>query len=436
MTELILATLVGAMAALLANRNIAVFNDGLRPILPENIEGRMDRRTLALTSFAMSFGLVIGFGIPFSLTAKILLIHSILLGTDMIGLSLPSNRWGNAGAAVVGGIYGAGLSAGLDSIVNIFKMLPVDVLKPLEQVGAPVVVGFMAFPALAVALQFSIKKGIVTFAVSALARQLAVWCNEQKLLTFGQSTVTLNQEGVALITGMIFLIIFAIRQKKPETDGSSPVDLAAIFSERVNRIRKQVVFFMMMGGVIAAAANLLVLAGDPISLQLLSEGNRTDAALAAAARAVGFIPLIASTAIATGVYSPVGFTFIFVAGLLAPNPWLAGILGCVIIFIEVFLLSSVSRFLDRYPGVREAGENIRTAMTRLLEVALLIGGANAANMMAPGLGYFLIGGFYVLNEAAGRPVVRMAIGPIGAIVTGIIANLLVASGLMSPPLMK
>lgn len=62
--EMILVMLVGAVAAVLANRGIAVFNDGLRPIMPEHIEGRMDRRSLALTSLAMSFGLVLGFGIP------------------------------------------------------------------------------------------------------------------------------------------------------------------------------------------------------------------------------------------------------------------------------------------------------------------------------------------------------------------------------------
>ena len=45
------------------------------------------------------------------------------------------------------------------------------------------------------------------------------------------------------------------------------------------------------------ATNMLLIAGDPISLNLLAEGQQTDAAIAALARAVGFIPLVASTAI-------------------------------------------------------------------------------------------------------------------------------------------
>jgi hypothetical protein len=429
--DMIIVMLVGAMAAVLANRGIAVFNDGLRPIVPEHIEGRLSRRELALTAFAMGFGLVVGFGIPFTLTASIILIHSILLGTDIIGLATPNNRWGTPVAALFGGAYGAALLMGLEGFVKLFEQLPVNVLDPMGEVGAPVVVMFMVFPALAVAFQFGVAKGVWTFLAAALVRQLAVWLNETGLLTFQGSAVTLNQEGVALIVGMIFLFVFAVRQKSGE-EGEG-VDLAAVFSDRVGRIRKHVVYFMVMGGLIAMATNLLVIAGDPISLNLLAKGQQTDAAIAALARAVGFIPLVASTAIATGVYGPVGFTLVFVVGLLVPHVWLAGILGALVIMMEVLFLSSIARLLDKYPGVRESGENIRTAMTRILEVALLIGGANAANAMAPGFGFFVIAGLYLLNEAAGRPVVRMAVGPVGAIVVGILANLLVFAGLMAPP---
>ena len=87
--EMILIALISALGAIMANKGIAVFNDGLRPIVPEHLEGRMTRGELAATSFAMSFGLVVGFGIPFSLTSSIILIHSIFLGTDIIGSFSP-----------------------------------------------------------------------------------------------------------------------------------------------------------------------------------------------------------------------------------------------------------------------------------------------------------------------------------------------------------
>lgn len=428
--EILFVVLIGAIAAILANQNIAVFNDGLRPIVSEHIEGNLNRRELGLTAFAMSFGLVIGFGIPFTLSASIILIHSILLGTDIIGLVTPKNKWGAPVAAVVGGLYGWGLMVGLEGFVKLFEYLPVNFLEPMGQVGDPVVVTFMAFPALAVALQFTVKKGILTFAVSALVRQLALFVNEQELIHIGDNIVELNQEGMALIVGMIFLFGYAMREK---ADGDSSIDLASVFSEKVKSIRKNVVFFMIIGGLIAGATNMLLMAGDPISLNLLAEGKQTDAGIAAAARAVGFIPLVASTAIATGVYSPVGFTLIFVVGFFSPNVWVAVIIGAIVILGEVMLLSSIARFLDKYPGVRNSGENIRSAMTKLLEVALLIGGANASNAIAPGFGFFFIAGFYLLNETAGRPIVRMAVGPVGAIAVGIIANILVGFGIMAIP---
>ncbi|WP_404454915.1 YhfT family protein [Virgibacillus necropolis] len=425
--ELVFVVLIGAVAAVLANLNIAVFNDGLRPIVGEHIEGRLKRRELGLTAFAMSFGLVIGFGIPFTITASIILIHSILLGTDIIGLIAPKNKWGTPIAAVVGGLYGWGLLAGLEGFVALFEHLPVNFLEPMGAVGTPVVVTFMAFPALAVAMQFSIKKGVLTFIVAALVRQLAVFVNESGFLSIGGNVISINQEGMALIAGMIFLFGYAMREK---SDGAS-VNLASLFSEKVKAIKKNVAFFMVIGALIAGATNLLLMAGDPISLSLLAEGKQTDAGIAAAARAIGFIPLIASTAIATGVYSPVGFTLIFVVGLFSPNVWIAVIVGAIVIFLEVMLLSSIAKFLDNYPGVRNSGENIRSAMTKLLEVALLIGGANASNAIAPGFGFFFIAGFYLLNEIAGRPIVRMAVGPVGAIAVGIIANILVALGIMA-----
>jgi hypothetical protein len=63
--KIILMAIIGALAAILANKGVAVFNDGLRPIMPEFLEGRMDRKALAATSFAMSFGSGYRFRYPY-----------------------------------------------------------------------------------------------------------------------------------------------------------------------------------------------------------------------------------------------------------------------------------------------------------------------------------------------------------------------------------
>lgn len=424
--QALLMALIGGLAAILTNKGIAVFHDGLRPILPEYIEGRMSKRDLAATSFAMSFGLVIGFGIPFTLAANIILIHCILLGTDIIGTWSPEGKKGLAIAGVVGALYGLGLMFGLEAVVNLFKQLPVNFLDHLGKVGDPIVVSFAAFPALATAYQFGVKKGLLNLLLAGITRQLAVLVSPIQL---GSAQINLNPEGMALIMGMVILIYFAIQQGSEEKS-SAASDLVSVFSERVARIKGNLAWLAVMGALIAAATAYKVLAGDPISLNLVKEGALNDAALAAFARGIGFVPLIATTAIATGVYSPVGMTFIFAAALFIKNPIIGFVVGGIIITLEVLLLDKIAAFLDRFPGIKTAGGNIRTAMSKLLEIALLVGGMNAANAIIPGFGFFAVVGLYILNEIADQPIVRMAVGPTGAILVGVLANIFALIGLI------
>ena len=76
--------------------------------------------------------------------------------------------------------------------------------------------------------------------------------------------------------------------------------------------------------------------------------------------------------------------------------------------------------------------DIRTAMNKVLEIALLIGGAVASEQIAPGIGYFWVVGLLLLNRKANKPVVELAVGPIAAISLGIIVNLLYLLGLFTP----
>ena len=59
MLNYLLAAGIGAMSSILANKNVAVYNDGFRPVYAEYFNGRMDRKSLAATSFAVSFGLTL-----------------------------------------------------------------------------------------------------------------------------------------------------------------------------------------------------------------------------------------------------------------------------------------------------------------------------------------------------------------------------------------
>lgn len=422
--KFLIVALIGALASILANKGVAVFNDGLRPVVPEYLEGRMDKKALAATSFALGFGLVIGYGIPVSIAASIILIHSILLGTDIIGTWSPKGKVGLIVSGVVGAVYGVGIVAGLQFIVDLFKKLPIDFLSQLGQVSTPIVAAFAVFPALVVAYQYGLLKGGITLAVSLFVRQLVQYYGKFKI---GAGNVALNPEGMALLAGMIIMLVFAMREKADPNAAS--VDLTAIFSERVKKIKKNLPYLAAIGGLIAAATSYGIVAGDPISLNLLSKGQNLEAAMTAFARGIGFIPLVATTAIATGVYGPAGMTFVFVVGLLVKNPILAFLIGAVVISAEVMLIDVLARFLDKFPGVRKCGDNIRTAMSKLLEVALLVGGMMAAQAMAPGLGLFVVAAVFVLNQTAKKPIVSMAVGPVGAILVGILVNVLNVLGL-------
>ena len=351
---------VGALASILANQSIAVFNDGLRPVLPEYLEKRMDRKALAATSFAIGFGLVIGYGLPTSIAASIILIHCILLTTDIIGTWCPDTKKGMIASGVIGAVYGVALLFGLQVIIDLFNLLPVNFLGSLGQVSAGITLAFAIFPAVTVALQFGAAKGIITAVVTLLVRQIVETYG--KIALDAEHTVSLNKDGMAL----------------------------------------------------------------------LAEGDRVNAGLTALARAIGFIPLVATTAITTGVYAPAGMTFVFVIGLLIPSPFIALIAGAACICVEILLLNVIAKGLDKFPGIKRCGDNIRTAMSYVIDIALLIGGILAAQAIMPTTGLFIIVAFWCINKCSKKPLVSMAVGPLGAILVGLIANVLFLLSLYTP----
>ncbi|MDR2008415.1 MAG: YhfT family protein [Alphaproteobacteria bacterium] len=424
--KFIVIGLLGGLASVLTKRGVAVFHDGLRPIIPEYIEGRMDKKALMATSFALSFGLVIGFGIPASIAAStvasILLIHSVLLGTDIIGTWSPNTKLGDYIAFGVGALYGVLLLVGLGFIVSAFAMLPVNFLPALGEISTPIIVSFAVFPALVVAYQYGFKKGLIVLAIALVAKQIIIKIGAISILDM---KIQLNADGMALLISMTLMLILAAREKAKVVEGQAGMSmLVGLFSERVKRIKSNWLLLALTGGIIAAATSMGMLAGDLISLNLLKDGIKPEAALTALAIAIGFIPLVGTTAITTGVYSPAGMKFVFVFGILIGNPIIAFVAGGLMIIAEIFFLERVAILLEKYPGIKACSDHIRTATTKVLEIALLVGGMIAAEKIAPKLGFFFVVGLYLINKTSKKPFVEMALGPIAAIALGIIVNVL------------
>ena len=428
LTIIVMASL-GGIAAYLANQNIAVFHDGLRPMFPAYLSNAMDRKTLFATSFALSFGLVIGFGLPTSIAGKIIIVHTILLATDIIGTMFPDtgkNKWY---AVAVGALFGVVLLFGMQAIIDALKILPIDFTGNLGTVGSLIILAFSVFPAIAVAYQAGIVSGGVVLALIMIVKQVTVLFGK---FVINDVTIALNADGMALLVGIIAMVVVAARQKK-SADGNATTAFA-VFTKNIERIKKNMVVLALSGGIVALATTLLLIAEGPASLTLMAEGQYAQAAIVALGGTLGFIPLVMTTAIVSGVYSPAGTKLIHVPAILFINMGIVGlagsfVTGAIIMVVEVLLLGFIAQGMDRFPGMKDLGDNTRTAMSKVLDLALLVGGMLAANAIAPSIGYIWVIGLYFLNQASKKPLSTMAIGPIGAISMGIIVNVLHLIGL-------
>ncbi len=428
----IIIAAIGALASIMANKGIAVFNDGFRPIVPQYLEGKINRKELAAMSFAISFGLVIGFGIPTSIAATIILIHCLLLTTDIIGTWCPDNNKGTILAGVIGAVYGVFILVGLEAVVTLFAMLPYNFLNALGAVSKYVTVAFAIFPSLAVAYQHGFKKGVISAVITVFA---FFTIKKFGVFTIGSANIALNAEGMSMLVGTMTMLFYATKVKSESTGANTA--LVNVFSEKVARIRKNWVLLAIMGALLAAATSLSIVAGDPTSLALLAAGSYSEAALAAFARAIGFVPLVFTTAIVTGVYGPAGCTFVFVVGLACfGNPLLAAVIGACVMVAELGLINVFAKGMDKFPGVKDMGEHIRTSMNKVLEVTLLVGAVVAAEQMSAAVGIAGIGALFVigcqlLNRTSKKPIVELAVGPVACIAFGILINILIVLQLVT-----
>ncbi len=71
-------------------------------------------------------------------------------------------------------------------------------------------------------------------------------------------------------------------------------------------------------------------------------------------------------------------------------------------------------------------------MNMSMELALLLGAMFAVIKMGGYTGFFIGALIYLGNEALGKPIMKLAIGPIAAIVTGVLLNVLYFMNLFTP----
>ncbi|MCK8563916.1 YhfT family protein [Yersinia ruckeri] len=426
--HIIVVALLTGMTALLSHRSVAVFHDGLRPILPQLVEGNMSRREAGSIAFGLSVGFIASVGISFTLSTGLLNSWLLFLPTDIIGV-LAINSYM---AFALGAAWGILALTSLPAVNTALTSLPVNFIGSLGELSSPVISAFALFPLVAIFYQFGWKTAVISAVIVLMTRLLIT------------RFTGLFPESIEIFVGMILLIGIAIVQDLRAKTHLGGGGGHSVFEERTQRIIRNLPLLAIVGGLISAVASMKLFAGSEVSIYTLAKAYAPgitpeeslslihQASLAEFMRGLGFVPLIATTALATGVYAVAGFTFVFVVGYLIPNPLVAALVGAMVISVEVLLLRSIGKWLGRFPSVRNASDNIRNAMNLLMEYALLIGAIFASIKMAGYTGFTITTALYFLNEAIGRPVMKIAAPVVAVILAGIVLNLFYWLGLFVP----
>lgn len=419
----VVLVMICAWASLLSHKCISNFNDGARPVFPELMEGRMTRAEFAVVVTGMGFGWVLA-GFSQWLGTGLIACHLTLIATDCLGAWAP-NKWVALG---IGAAYGLLCAFGTNAINAAFSALPHNFLNDLTNISTPTLPIFCMFPAVAIAGQFGAKEGILTGVIEAI---VYILCTILGKVTVGSISISLYPYTFAMLAGMICLIVYAVTKGSKADAMEADEDEENMFSKNAARIKSNWKYLCIQGALNGLGIKILAQAYQPyvLSASVLG-GDMMPFYIAMVGVIIAFIPLIVSTSLATGVYQAVGLTSCMLFGALAPTWWLAPIFGFAAEFVEIQLVGMLGTLLSKFPELSKSGDFIRTGMSSTLGLALTIGAFMAANATWGTVGIMIVGGFYALNEMTGNRLPKTAVGPFGAVVVGIVYNIVLFLGLL------
>lgn len=249
----VVVVLLCAMTAFISHMGMAVFHDGIRPVIPEYIEGRMHRSEMASIAFGLSVGFIASVGIGNALATNLLNPWLLFLATDIIGIASPK-KWI---APILGGLWGILCLTGIGTVNAVLTGVPIDLIGALGQLGTYVVTGFALFPIIAIIVQFGMKKGVIAAVATILFRFV------------GPMFSTISGDSWTMLVGIILLLAFCIYEDvKNKAHFESDELEGNVFSERVARIRKNLPFLMAAGALIAVACNVHVFADQTLQCSI------------------------------------------------------------------------------------------------------------------------------------------------------------------------
>ena len=410
----IILIIITAWAALLSHKCISNFNDGIRPIFPELIEGRMSREDFAKTVIGMSAGWILA-GFSHWLGYGLIACHFTLIATDCIGAK-STNKWMAIG---LGALWGAICFYGTNGIQALFNSLPYNFTSDLINISKPVLPVLCLFPSVAIAEQYGPKKGIITGVIQVLVYIISI-------------LKSLNPYTFAMLAGIVCLIVFVVTDKNNVAIEMFEEE-KQLFSKNINRIKSNWVYLCIQGGLTALGIATLAQAYQPEILSAtVQEGDISIFIVAMIGVAFAFIPLAVSSALSTGVYQAIGIkTTVFVGALFYNSDYwyLAFVAGFIAEYIEIQSLEKIDNVLSKYPVWSQAGDHVRNAITSCITLALSVGSFVAGNAIWGITGMCIVGAFYSINEVTGRRIPKNAVGSVAAVVVGILYNIAILLGL-------
>lgn len=440
---------MGALSTLLVNRNVSVFHDGLRPLMPSLRSGEMTRAQVSKVSFSLALAFIWAFGLPYSVGFVIPLIYLVYIATDYIGVRLPATydlRWwqsrrnllGVVGSLVLGAAWGGGVALFLHYLAVGMSNLPVPMAAGTALFTTPVAQAFFLFPVLTIVYHYGFRPALVAFVLSTLA-----WFAASDL---GWQLPSVWAFAAALLVMAVLLVREAARSG-PATDQVPPEWLTeddpdapgwaatdddeaedALFRDNVRRIKGNLPLIALLAGLSGAAYHWGLVAMDPFSSNLYAAGLAVPAALVMLMWAFAFIPMKITTAVVTGTMATGTFLEPVVA-LLMPNVWAAAVGVALLRVVEVFLLLAVIGWIERWPSIRAVADVMRTAIFQVMEIGFLVGGALAAAAWAGTWGVGVVVAAWFVNIKAKSPVMPMSLGAIAALGVGVVVNVLALLGL-------
>jgi hypothetical protein len=409
----VVLVLLAATGSLVAHLGLAVFNDGVRATARIAVATHGGRKATAKQAARLAGPSVFGFGAVMSVLSGLLNPFLLLLPTDAIGLR-STRRWL---AVVLGACWGA---AAVAAVLGLHRALESVDHSPMPYLGTladALVLMLPFFPAIAAAEQLGRLRGAAVLGVVVAA------------------TVVVARTGgtgawmwLPLILGVALYLVLLVptfrqahREQGPRAGASPFAELQAANSAR---LRRALPLLMVLGALTGAACHLQVYGGSEVSLFLLADGDVGGAAMLDGFRALGYLPLIVMVAMASGTYGAAGLTLVYPVGYLSPNLATAAVLGALVIALEVCLLRRANDVAIRYPCIRTTTDHLRNALYTTLELGLSGGCLLIAAQSLGAVGFALVGGLFMANEALGRPVIRMAAAPSALLITVVLLNLI------------